>query len=421
MPCGNRRADAQATSDARRRTIVRAGAATRAPIASADRPATAGYASLTFVLLAYLYVSRFVHDVALVGAAVVALLLGTAGLSRDGLLLTLGMIVAVVLQLFVLGARVEDPAQVFHLAYVLLIAVAMVDFRFRPEVLERFCLLTTAWNVGWLMLGLVPPFDSIAYWTGQTDTPRFQSTLPEPSFVGLYSALNFFVLLRAGRTYAAYLNLLPLGASFSFAGVLSFGLLGLFQFRRVWRHMVGGGALLAVLLAAVWLLNPQLLIGLVVDRVAGFAAGGQEESFTLRFIAPVDLVRYTLTLPDVHAWIGLGLGNVEHYLHFEQVALPNHWRADGVRSPEPDSVIAFLVGAFGILGVLALAVLAYWVFTRRPSAPTFGALKAFLVAVALLTGLFISMHFWLWIYLLRQERRFREDSSTRPAASVPGH
>jgi uncharacterized membrane protein len=243
--------------------------------------------------------------------------------------------------------------------------------------------------------------------------------LPEPSFVGVYSVLNFFVLLRHGDPRWAYANLLPLGASFSFAGLAAFGTLGLFFARSVWRQALLGVLIIVALMAAFFVVAPEMFTAMVANRVIEATGGGRDESVTLRIFAPLDLVRFTFQEGGLRAVLGLGIGNVEHYIYYEQTALEQHWRASGERSAQPDSVVAFVLAAFGTFGIFAMAAFTVWIVLRRWSSRAYDALRPFLLVIALFTGLFISVHFWVWIYLLRQEQLFRESAAARPALAVP--
>lgn len=376
---------------------------------------------VTLSLLLFIYVSRFAHDLIIVPIVLLAAAWGDVAISRMGLKIALGVLVAVAIQAMLLGGQVESPFQLFHLAYVLIVALSVEDLSFEPDCLERFCRLTTLWNVAWLVLALTTPLYSIAYWVDEGEsTPRFQSTLLEPSWLGMLSALNFFVLLRARAPRLAYLNLLPFAASFSFSGLFALLALGSLDLKANGRHVAIAGGFIAVFLLGVFVVAPDLLVGLVLDRVANSSAQGDDESFILRFVAPVDLARFALSTQDIRSVIGLGIGNVEHYLLVEQAAMPNHWRANGVRSTNPDSIIAFVIGAFGAVGILVLVIIAGWVAARRPGRPEYRIAQGFIAVLAVFSGQFVSISFWVWIFLLRQEQRARESSTAGTAAAVPG-
>ncbi len=397
------------------------GAASAGPGAGAARAAAGPpwFLSFSSLLLFYLYASRFLPDAVLVPVAVLCLLAGAAQINRTGLLISLGVCALVPLQLLALGGRVEDPGQIFHLLYLVPLALALDDTRFDPGILVRFCRVTTVLNIALLSLALVPALQSLVFWGGDRGVARYQSLLPEPSFVGLYSVLNFFVLMRHGDPRWAYANLLPLGASFSFAGFATFALLGAVFIRSIWRHALAAMLLIVLGMVAFFVLAPDMFTALVLNRVLEVTGGGRDESMTLRIFAPVDLVRFTFQGSALQALIGLGIGNVEHYIYFEQQALSQHWRASGERSAQPDSVIAFVISAFGLVGALLVIATAVWLMLQRWSSRAYDVLRLFLLAVALFTGLFISMHFWVWIFLLRQEQVFRESAAAGSATPVP--
>jgi O-antigen ligase len=378
------------------------------------------YLSYSAILLFYLYASRFVPDVLLVLVAAFMLLIGGVRINRSGMVVVLAVAAFIPLQIVLLGGQVEDPGQVLHLLYLLPLTLALDDSRFDPGLLVRFCRATTLVNVALLALLFVPPLRDLVFWGGDRGVARYQSVLPEPSFVGVYSVLNFFVLLRHGDPRWAYANLLPLGASFSFAGLAAFATLGLFFARSVWRQALLGVLIIVVLMAAFFVVAPEMFTAMVANRVIEATGGGRDESVTLRIVAPLDLVRFTFQEGGLRAVLGLGLGNVEHYIYYEQAALEQHWRASGERSAQPDSVVAFVMAAFGTFGIFAMAAFAVWILLRRWSSRAYDALRPFLLVIALFTGLFISVHFWVWIFLLRQEQLFRESAAARPATPVPG-
>jgi hypothetical protein len=367
--------------------------------------------SYSSVLLASVYLSRFVPDVVLLPFAAAFLLIGAVRLNRTGLALVLGVCVFISAQNLLLGGRLEHPAQVAHLILVLFLALAVDDVGFDPRVLLGFCRVTTALNVALMTLAWVPPLASLVYWGADRGVARYMSILPEPSFVGLYSVLNFFVLFKARQRAWAFANLLPMAASFSFAGAIAFALLGAAFIRSMWRPALVAAVALALLLLGFFLVAPEMFTTLLVNRVVGAASGGDDESLVLRVFAPLDLIRFTFTGPPQQILLGLGLGNVEHYIYYEQAALDQHWRASGARTVQPDSVFAFVLSAFGMVGVALVALFVVWLALARPSRRYYAPLRPFLVAVVLFTGLYVSLHFWVWIFLLRHEKSSSENSS----------
>ena len=374
--------------------------------------------SLSVVILIYLYVSRFLHDAVLVPIVAIAFCLQDVTLDRSGLRLLFALVVLSFLQGLLLDGHIEQPPQILHATYILLIALAVEDSRFDAGILLRFCIVSTAWNLLWLGLGLLTPLSSVAFWGEGVSTPRFQSTLPEPSFVGIYSAFNAFVLLRRKKPIWACANLIPLLASFSLAGGACLAILSLVHARRYWKQITVGLVVLGGLAIATYLVVPELVTGLVLDRLTNASEGGGDESFVLRLVAPFDLIKATLSGPPLQALLGLGVGNVEHYIHVEQVALPSHWRANGERTEQPDSVIGFVIAAFGVVGVVLLLLLASWIIKQKPRRPEFGMVQLMLGFMAIFTGLFFSLHFWAWYYLLRHEKGERENTAIGAEASV---
>jgi hypothetical protein len=384
-------------------------------------PSTPWYFTYSGALLLYLYVSRFVPDVVLCAVALAFLVQGSLSFSRKGLLTAAIFCVFVVLQVALVNGRVEDPAQLVHLIFLLPLAIALNDRSFCSGTLVAFCRATTWLNVALLLLLFVPPLRDMAFWGADRGVLRYQSILPEPSFVGLYSALNFFVLLRGGQRGMAYLNVLPLLASFSLAGVVAFAFLSLYFARSVWREALIGVLVLAIGMLLFFFLQPDQFSLTIASRVLDLMAGGRDESVTLRIFAPVDLITHSLTGPSLQTLFGLGLGNVEHFIYFEQSTLDQHWRSSGERSPQPDSVIAFVLASFGLVGLAFLLFGLCWLFLRQPRFGGYDVLPPFVLVVALFTGLFVSFHLWAWVYLLRhQELSFEDSSASTPAAVSPG-
>ena len=383
---------------------------------AAGRPLLTGL-TYSACLLTYLYASRFVSDAVLLPLALAFLALGRITLNRLGLAIVLVVTVLIAAQVFALGGRIEHVGQVFHLIYLLGLLLVLDDRDFRPEIVTQFCKVTTALNSFLLLGALVPPLQDVVLWGLDRGTGRYQSILPEPSFVALYSVLNFYVLLLRGERRWAFLNLVPLVATFSFSGALAFMLLGCVFARAAWRPVIA--ALLAVLaiVGVAYLLFPDTVTAVILERGADLLAGdSEEESLTLRFFAPIDLIRSVVE--GGNPLFGLGIGNVEYYIHVSQADLPNHWRADGERSSQPDSVIAFVIAAFGIVGALVAVFGAWLLLATRTRRPEFKVVRWYIVTMAVFSGLFISVHFFVWVYLLRQEQLYREDSATRAASAV---
>jgi hypothetical protein len=379
---------------------------------------------LTFsgVTLLYLYASRFVPDVVLLPVAALYLLIGTVRFSIRGLTVVAIACILLSLQVFVHGGRAENPGQILHLISLLMVFIALDDAQFAPDVLVSFCKFTTIVNVVLLGLWWVPLVAAQVFWTdGSGIRVRFQSLLPEPSFVALYSILNFFVLIQSGKKRLAYLNLLPLVLSYSFTGYISFALLALVYFRKLWLPITGGITILSLGMLSAYVAAPEAVTTLIVGRALYAAGGGTDESVSLRLLAPVDLIRSVASDTDsVALATGLGVGNVERYIYYQQSALPNYWRGTGVRSTQPDSVIAFVVAAFGVPAALAVAFWLLMIISRSTATPVYSVAKAYVVLISVSSGLFISPHFFAWIYLLKQERRLAEGSAVGTETAVSG-
>jgi hypothetical protein len=382
----------------------------------ADRPLVPGL-TYSACLLAYLYVSRFLPDAVLVPVALAFLVLGRIAINRLGLTITLCVTVLIGVQVFAFGGRIEHAGQALHLISLLGLLLVLDDRDFRPELIQQFCKATTLLNAVLLLGALVPQLQEIVLWGLDRGTGRYQSILPEPSFVALYSVFNFYVLLLGNARRWAFLNLVPLVATFSFSGALAFAFLGCVFVRVTWRPVLAAAVAVLAIVGLAYLLFPDMVTAVIVERGADLLAGdSEEESLTLRLFAPIDLMRSVVT--GGNPLFGLGIGNVEHYIYVSQVDLPNHWRADGERSSQPDSVIAFIIAAFGVVGAAVTMFGGWLLLSLPPRRPVFKVIRWYVVTMAVFSGLFISVHFFVWIYLLRQEQLYCEDSPTRAAPAV---
>jgi hypothetical protein len=372
--------------------------------------------------LIYLFASRFVHDAVLLPVALIFLLIGSVRVNRLGLTCVALACILLPLQVLIHGGLLDSPGQIAHLIGLLLVFTALDDLHFNPSVLESFCRLTTILNIALLALSWVPAVAAVTFWTDANGgSARFQSVLPEPSFAALYSTLNFFVLIRSRHKRYAYANLLPLFLTFSFSGILGFIALATVYLRQSWRLIIGGVATMLIVVAAAYTVAPATISSLLVERAANEAFGSGDDSVRLRIFAPIDLVRnMSGEADDVTFATGIGVGNVERYIYYKQSALPNYWRGTGKRSTEPDSVIAFVVAAFGIPAAIIIGLLVLTLVSRPIVVPAFSVARVFLILMCIFSGLFISAHFFVWIFLLRQEKRFAEDSAVGPQATVSG-
>jgi hypothetical protein len=390
---------------------------TQSIAASGDHvPSVPWYGTFTGLALLYLYSSKYVPDAILVPVAALYLIIGALRFNTRGLVFSIAACVLLPLQAFVHGGEIDSPGQIFHLLALLAVFLALDDAQFAPDTLIGFCKATTIINLTLLALSWVPQVAEIVEWTNDSSI----AVLPEPSFVALYSTLNFYVLTRSGNRGYAYANLLPLVASFSFSGFIGFALLGFVYFKQSWRMILRGAAMLLMSLGLLYILSPDTITSMLVARTVNSVSGGNDESVNLRIFAPLDLIKTVANGRDnLTLFTGLGVGNVERSIYYRQTELPHYWRASGQRSVEPDSVIAFAVAAFGVPVAIVLGLYICGISLPRACPPEYSVVYWYLWLICVFTGLFISAHFFIWIYLLRQVRNIAETSAASTKTTVP--
>lgn len=261
-----------------------------------------------------------------------------------------------------------------------------------------FSFVSVSLNVVTYIVGFINSQFFSIFFIRALDFSRFQSIYNEPSLLAIASVFTHFTLeLKVTRISRVFqiINFLILVATGSASGVILMGIVSFVHYVLINKSTK---AIFAFLLITILFGLISTEFGFLNNRITLFLNNEIDNSFILRFIAPMDIVQLAL---NHNPLVGVGFSNLDDFI-VKNISILNKQRLfDGTITTSINNGYSILITSVGYFGVLAFI----WLFinaVKSNSNRRLGWLIPFIILYPFFSGYIIHVHLWFFIWLLLQ-------------------